>query len=58
MKDIKVIGSNYVQGSYQLLSETDDRVRAALYFADPCEKEANKKMKKITLVLPRELVRI
>jgi hypothetical protein len=43
MKDIEVIGSDYVQGSYQLLNESVDRVRAALYFAELCEKEANDK---------------
>lgn len=41
MKDIQVIGSSYTNGSYQLLRESADRVRAALYFADLCSKEAN-----------------
>ncbi|NOY48405.1 MAG: hypothetical protein GXO84_09490 [Chlorobi bacterium] len=46
MKDIEVIGNNYVQGSYQLLPESADRVRAALHFAELCEKEANKNNEK------------
>ena len=44
MKDIEVIeviGSNYVKGSYQLMNESADRVRASLYFAELCETEAN-----------------
>ncbi len=46
MKDIEVIGSDYVQGSYLLLTESADRVRAALYFAELCENEANKNNEK------------
>ena len=48
MKDIQVIGNSYVQGSYQLLAESADRVRASLYFAELCEKEANKNNEKIS----------
>ena len=40
MEDIKVISSNYVQGSYQLLPMCYDRVRASIYFSNKLSESA------------------
>lgn len=42
MKDIQVISNHYVHGSFQLLSDSRDRARSALYFAKECSKNANR----------------